>query len=298
LKLSNKYDKIELPEGFKGDLSVNLYSGDLIGGDLSGQFDLELKYGKVKVGTVGTANWVVYDSEVKTGPIESAKVSSKYSEYRIGPVSGDLILETYDEEWRIGNIGGKLALNDKYSEFKFGNIGSAEVQVFDGQLEMQNVGELSIDDTKYTGYKITAVDKLKLGNVFDDSYDIGSLGAAEIRDSKYTEYKIDNLDKAFSIGQSFDDAIKMDKVAAGFSLIQFDGKYTELVMEFAQGAVFEFSVNQQYGSVDFPETRAKTQKHVEKNSRLEVVANVGGEQTGGQVNMVKVTGFDNTVKWQ
>jgi hypothetical protein len=298
LKLSNKYDKIELTDAYKGDLAVNLYSGDLIAGDLGGRFHLDLKYGKAKLGAVGMANWVIYDSEINAGPIQSAIVSSKYSEYRIGPVSGDLALETYDEEWRIGDIGGKLVLNDKYSEFKLGNIGSAKIQVFDGQLEMQNVGELSIDDTKYTEYKLTSVDKLKLGNVFDDSYVIGSLGAAEIQDSKYTEYKIANLTKSFNIGQSFDDAINLDKVAVGFNLIQFDGKYTELVMDIADGAVFEFSVNQQYGSVDYPETRAKTQKHVEKNSRLEVVANVGGEQTGGQVNTVKVTGFDNTVKWQ
>jgi hypothetical protein len=298
LKLSNKYDKIELTDAYKGDLAVNLYSGDLIAGDLGGRFHLDLKYGKAKLGAVGKANWVIYDSEINAGPIQSAIVSSKYSEYRIGPVSDDLALETYDEEWRIGDIGGKLVLNDKYSEFKLGNIGSAKIQVFDGQLEMQNVGELSIDDTKYTEYKLTSVDKLKLGNVFDDSYVIGSLGAAEIQDSKYTEYKIANLTKSFNIGQSFDDAINLDKVAAGFNLIQFDGKYTELVMDIADGAVFEFSVNQQYGSVDYPETRAKTQKHVEKNSRLEVVANVGGEQTGGQVNTVKVTGFDNTVKWQ
>jgi hypothetical protein len=298
LKLSNKYDKIELTDAYNGDLAVNLYSGDLIAGDLGGRFALDLKYGKAKLGAVGKSVWAIYDSEVSSGPIEAAKVSSKYSEFRIGPVSGDLALETYDEEWRMGDIGGRLTLNDKYSEFKFGNVGSAKIQVFDGQLEMQNVGELSIEDTKYTEYKLASVEKLQLGNVFDDSYDIVSLGSAEIQDSKYTEYEIDNLAKALSIGQSFDDAIKLGKVAAGFHLIQFDGKYTEIEMAIAEGARFEFSVDQQYGDVNYPETRVKTRKHVEKNNRLEIVADVGGEQATGEVNSVKVTGFDNTVTWR
>lgn len=298
LKLSNKYDKIELTDAFKGDLAVNLYSGDLITGDLGGQFSLDLKYGKAKLGALGKSTWTIYDSEVSSGPIEAVKVSSKYSEYRIGPVSGDLFLETYDEEWRIGDIGGRLQINDKYSEFKFGNVGSAKIQVFDGQLEMQNVGELTIEDTKYTEYKLASVEKLQLGKVFDDSYDIGSLGAAEIEDTKYTEYEIDNLTKALNIGQSFDDAIKLGKVAAGFNLIQFDGKYTEMEMYIAEGAQFEFTVDQQYGDVDYPGSRAKIRKHVEKNSRLEIVADVGGEQAGGTFNMVKVTGFDNTVTWR
>lgn len=298
LKLSNKYDKIELTDAYKGDLAVILYSGDLIAGDLGGRFQLDLKYGKAKLGAVGNANWVIYDSEINAGPIQSAKVSSKYSEYRIGPVSGDLMLETYDEEWSMGAVGGKLRLNDKYSEFKVGGVFSADIEIFDGKIEAGAFNELNISDSKYTEYRLTSVNKLTIGNVFDDDFKIDDVGTLSIRDSKYTEYEVERLSKSFQISQSFDDAIKLAQVSAGFQLIQFDGKYTELDMEIADGAKFEFSVNQQYGKVDYPETRTETSKHVEKNGRLEIVVNVGGEQTGDQFNSVKVTGFDNTVNWR
>ncbi|MCC6725684.1 MAG: hypothetical protein IT258_14340 [Saprospiraceae bacterium] len=298
LKLSNKYDKIELTDAYNGDLAVILYSGDLITGDLGGQFKLDLKYGKAKLGAVGNANWVIYDAEINAGPIQSAKVSSKYSEYRIGSVSGDLMLETYDEEWRTGNIGGKLRLDDKYSEFEFGNLGNADIKVFDGRIEAQAAGDVVVNDSKYTEYKFNSVASLKLGNVFDDDFEIGEASQIEALDSKYTEYRVDKLGKAFVLGQSFDDAIKINQVLASFNQISVDAKYTELEMSIAEGTKFEFSVNMKYGKVNYPENRVDIRKHVEKNSDLELVANVGGEQTGTPFNTVKVSGFDNTVTWR
>lgn len=298
LKLSNKYDKIELPDGFAGDLSVNLYSGDLLAGNLGGQVELDLKYSKAKLGALGKCKWAVYDSEVSAGTVESAQVSSKYSEFRLGNVSGDLTLETYDDDWRLGNVAGNLRLNDKYSTFKFGDVGTADIVIYDGEIDAENVGGLSIGDTKYTEYKITAVGSLKLGEVFDDNFKIGSLEAAEIRSSKYTEYQVEKLGKSFNIGQSYDDAVHLVQVATGFSLIQLDGKYTELEMAVAAGAQFEFSVDQQYGKVSYPESKVETRKYIEKNNRLELVANAGGGQSGSSANAVKITGYDNQITWR
>jgi hypothetical protein len=298
LNLASKYDQISLADGYNGNLAVNLYSGDLVAGDLRGDFDLDMKYSKAKLGSVGKAKWVIYDSEVLAGHIQEATVSSKYSEYRLGPVAGDLTLETYDEQWRMGDVGGKLRLNDKYSEFKFGDLSSADIQIFDGLLEAKAVGELNITDTKYTEYRFASMGKMNIGNVFDDGFEIGELQALNIDNSKYTEFRVGKLDKVFMITQSFDDAVKIDQVMAGFSNIQLDGKYTEVEMGIADDASFEFSLDMKYGKADYPGSKVNITKQIEKDGQLTIQGSVGTKQTGAQNSILKVTGFDNTVTWR
>jgi hypothetical protein len=298
LKLANKYDQISLADGYNGKLAVNLYSGDLLAGDLTGQFALDMKYSKAKLGNVGRAKWVIYDSEVQAGTIEEATVSSKYSEYRIGPVAGDLTLETYDEQWRMGVVGGKLRLNDKYSEFKMGAVVSADVQIFDGEFEAEAMKDLNIGDSKYTEYKLTAVHNLNIGSVFDDDFKIGDVGTVVVGDSKYTEYEVGKLDKVFMLTQSFDDAVKIDRVMAGFSNIQMDGKYTELEMGMAEDASFEFSLDMKYGKANYPGSKVNITKQIEKDGQYTLQGSVGTKQTGAPSSILKVTGFDNTVTWR
>ncbi len=294
--LSNKYQPIELTDDYRGALRVELYSGELLAGNLSGELDLDLKYGKAKLGSVGRAKLVVYDSEVLCGPIAEAVVSSKYSEYRLGPVGGNLTLETYDDQWRMGNVGGKLMLNDKYSEFKFGNIGGAVLQVFDGQLVAETVDYLDIRDTKYSEYKLTAVSNLRLGNVFDDKFEIGELGKLEASDSKYTEYEVGKLGKVFDLKLSFDDAVQVGQVAADFNLIHMDGKYSNMELVIANDASFEFVVDMKYGKVNYPKSRVNNLKHEARNEQLNIMGNVGQQQA--TTNSLKITGFDNTLEWK
>lgn len=296
LKLDNKYDRIELTDDFAGDLRVMLYSGDFVAANLGGLLDLDLKYGKAKLGSLGRAKIVVYDSEVLCGPIAEAAVSSKYSEFRLGDVSGNLTLETYDDQWRMGGVGGKLMINDKYSEFKFGNIGSAVIQVFDGQLVAETVDYLDIKDTKYTEYKLTAVSNLRLGNVFDDKFEIGELGKLEASDSKYTEYEVGKLGKVFDLKQSFDDAVQVGQVAADFNLIHMDGKYSNMELVIANDASFEFVVDMKYGKVDYPKNRVNISKHEQRNELFSIMGSVGQQQA--TTNSLKITGFDNTLEWK
>lgn len=296
LKLYNKYDQIVMKDDFNGDLSVALYSGEFLAGNLGGQFDLDLKYGKAKMGAVGKAKWMVYDAEVEAGPIQMANVSSKYSEYRLGPVSGDLNLTTYDENWQLGNVGGRLKMDDKYSEFKFGDIGKAQLMIFDAAFKAENVGQLDINDSKYTEFKLRNVGEMNLTNVFDDSYQVEEVNRLVIGDSKYTEYRIGRLGKYLQFGQSFDDEIRIEAVAADFDYIQLEGKYTELDMDLAEDAKFELSVEMQYGEVDYQSQQMEVRKHEEKNSRTSIVAYKGGQPSSENFNSIKISGFDNDVK--
>jgi hypothetical protein len=207
------------------------------------------------------------------------------------------MMETYDEHWRVGNVGGKLVLADKYSDFVFGNVGKASMTEFDGEIKAGSIDELSIDDSKYAEYRFENIGKLTMGNVFDDDYKIEVLGSLAVRSSKYTEYRVEKLAKAFDIQESFDDDVQLNEVAADFSLIKIDGKYTEMTLAIAEGARFELNVDMQYGKVKYPQDRVAIQKYMEKNNRLEVVGNVGTKDADGSFSTLKLAGFDNTLTW-
>lgn len=296
MSLSNKYDRIELTDDFNGDLKVDLYSGELLAGSLGGRFQLDMKYGKARLGSVGRAKWVVYDSEVLAGPIQEAEVSSKYSEYVLGAVAGNLRLETYDDNWQVGDIAGKLTLNDKYSEFSLNNVGAADVVVFDGKLAARRVGELNLRDTKYTQYSLDEVGKLDITSVFDDDIKVIAAGQVTASDSKYTEYRVGKLKKQFYLSQSFDDNIRLDEVAADFNMVSVDGKYTELDIHIAEGANYQVSADMKYGDFDYPQNRLTVRVEREKNSSYELSAYGGTETTGEQASRLTVKGFDMNVK--
>lgn len=295
LSLTNKYDKIELLDNYSGKLSVDLYSGELSAMKLS-DLNLDLKYGKAKLQNIANGNLEIYDSELRMGNASDLKVSSKYSEYELGNVN-NITLETYDDHWRLGNVGGKLVLADKYSDFVFGNLNTANMTLFDGEIKAGVINELTIDDTKYAEYRLDNVGKLTMGNVFDDDFKIAVLGSLTARSSKYTEYRVEKLTKSFEIQESFDDDVQLSEVAADFSLIQLDGKYTEMTLDIAEGARFELNVDMQYGKVKYPQERVAIQKYLEKNNRLEVVGNVGTKAADGSFSSLKLAGFDNTLTW-
>lgn len=294
LELQNKYDKIEIQDDFNGSLRVDLYSGELLAANL-GYLDLDLKYGKAKIGNLGKGDFKVYDSELRAGNAQLLRVDSKYSEFELGSVAGNIELKTYDEHWKMGNVSGALTLDDKYSDFVFGNIGNAKMVVYDAEFKAEQVGDLEITDSKYSEYKLSSVGDMKLRSIFDDDYRIGSAKSVVVTDSKYSEFRIQQLEKQFRIEHSFDDAVVLEQVSAGFSQIGFDGKYTELKLKIAEGANFGFDFNQKYGNVKYPEKQVKTQFYVDKNGEITIKGSVGNE---GSENLLKVTGFDNTVVWE
>ncbi|MCF8243776.1 MAG: hypothetical protein K9J37_02330 [Saprospiraceae bacterium] len=298
LKLDNKYDRIELTDDYTGELRVMLYSGDFVAANLGGSLDLDLKYGKAKMGNVEKVKLNIYDSKVNMGNLSQARVNGKYSEFVLGNVGGDMDLETYDDNWQVGNVGGRLKLEDKYSAFKFGNIGGASMVFFDAVFIAEEVGDVEIRDTKYSEVKLTKVGNLKLGNVFDDDYRIKVAGSIEAKDSKYTEYRVGKLGKQFTISQSFDDTVELESVAADFNQIGIVGKYTELALSIAEGAQFQLDVDMKYGKISYPESRLEISKHQELNSQTTIKGTVGTAQTGGQMNSLKMTGFDNTLTWK
>ncbi|HFA51684.1 MAG TPA: hypothetical protein ENJ95_21935 [Bacteroidetes bacterium] len=296
LELSNKYGRIDMEAAMPENLEIELYSGKLAVAEACNKLDLNMKYSKANLSGAGDAKMELFDCEMEIGGIRSADVSSKYSEIDAGNVAGNLTLTTYDDNWKIGDIKGKLNISDKYSEFEIETINEADCTFFDADLRAVSVGKFIIDESKYSKIKVGEIGKLEAARSFDDYFSFNKAGALLVGDSKYSEYNIVDLANMFSLGQSFDDDVELEKVAAGFSSISMNAKYTELDFWMADNAEFEMYINMQYGEFDYPEKDLDIKVYKEKDSNLTIIGYVGDR---GKIfhSRVNITGYDNRVTW-
>lgn len=296
LKLENKYDEINIREKLSSNLKVELYSGKLNTKDIDGTLEIEMKYGEARVGKTGAAKLDIYDSNLWLGEIASAEVESKYSEFDIAGVEGDLKIETYDDKWEVGHVNGLLAIKDKYSEFEFASLADVEADIYDAAFEVGSAGAINIDESKYSEYKFGKFKSLTIYAAYDDDIRVKEATSIVVKNSKYTEYRVEKLHEDFTIEETYDDTVDLNWVSGKFKKIYLDGKYTELEFSVDDGAHFEVNIDMKYGSFDFDEDRMETKTWREKDSQLFVKGFVGGESdTPGGVFTLK--GYDNDVDW-
>ena len=295
LQLKNKYGDIDLDAKAPDNLIVDLFSGKLETANPIKDFDLTIKYGKCYIADVKNSKLNLFDSDLRTGHLGNTEVLSKYSECEIMDVSGDLLMQTFDDKWEMKDISGLFKFNDKYSEYKLETFGSAEGTVFDGEVVATSGKKLTLHDSKYSKYKISHLDELVGYAIFDDDFEIGNILSIDVKNSKYSSYRIDGLKDTFSSSQAFDDEIKIGKIAANFDDIFMEGKYTKMDFYIDKDAQFAVDVNLQYGKFDHPDFDVRIHKEV--NSKIEMKGFVGAEQSDNSKKLT-IKGFDNQVYWK
>ncbi len=299
LRLENKYEKIELANDFGGDLYVKIYSGDFTTQNVDGAMNLDMKYAKAYLKNVGkAAGFEIYDSHLNTGTLAGdVGLKSKYSDISLGDVGGKLALATYDDKVKVGTVTGKLTLSDKYSEFEMSGFGDANLDVYNTKFTVEKGGDLNLNDSKYTKFKIKELGSLNWRDSYDDDVEIEQIKVLTVGKSKYTEYRVGALGQFFSIGESYNDKVTLDEVAANFKSITLDGKYTELSMNIVEGGEFAVSAKMKYGKFDYPERLLNIQMQKEKDSDILITGYVGREQKASE-NTISITGYDCTVYWR
>lgn len=296
LKLENKYDDIRIEDELSGDLTVDLYSGKLSAKNVSGDLELKMKYSEARLGEAGKAKMDIYDSNLWLGELASVEVESKYSEFELDGVKGDLEISTYDDKWEVDKVGGKTIIQDKYSEFKFGELGDLEGDIYDAEMSINSADEVEIDESKYTEYKFGNLKKLLFDESYDDDVRVKSVEELEVDNSKYTEYRVDRLTSVFSIDDTYDDTVELDWVSSKFKTLYIDGKYTEMDVEIEEGGQFEVNVEMKYGSFEHPDKNVDITIWKEKDSEKRIQGFVGGKKEVS-TNFFTVKGYDNDIDW-
>ena len=289
LALANKYGSIQFQTTTLQNLSVELYDGELHAGNIEGQLDLQMKYSKGYLGNFGSANIDSYDSRIKAGNGGNLNLQSKYSEIECLNL-GNLQLETYDDRFKLGNVGN-FSVTDKYSELSIQNFGTGRMDIYDTNIFMNSGANLTFK-SKYSSIDINNIVSFDFELSYDDEININQVESV-IGTSKYSNFKIEHLGRKLVLN-SYQDELTIKNVVGPLDEITFTGQYTDLDIKLPENMAYRLFANLKYGDLDFPKSRFKTDKYIEKDSAFELE----GATNDATINspLVKINAYDGEIK--
>jgi len=290
LSVSNKYNDIEITENFAGNLTVKQYDATLRTKNVDGVLDLTLKYGKAYIGAVGDLKMDIYDSKIEITEAQNVTMKSKYSGSKLGNVISARI-DSYDGYCNIESVQGSLQITDKYSAYEIGTVRDAVVAMYDGKMRVDKVTNYS-GSSKSSVYDFTEIGAMDLESSHDDHFDIQSLGTLACDDSKYTSYEIETLSEKAIIKSSYDDDLIVSSVMASFDHFEIDCKYTTVKLPLAALSGYEINAKMKYGKLSYA-TPSDNIVHKEYNEQLELRAKVGNTNS---VAKVIINGYDSNIQ--
>lgn len=249
VKVENKYKSISY-EQMPCTFDVEIYSGKLNGGDISGAFKLDAKYSDIKIGNMGKGEIDIYDSEFEGKNMAETEFKSKYSEIELGDIKS-ISLDSYDDKIIAGNITGELRCEAKYSELEAGTFGYGEFSIYDTDVETRS-GDTLILESKYGSFESKRVDHINM-ELYTDKINITSAKTLKIKESKYSKILIEQLETNLNIKKSYDDEIAIEGLGKSMTGLAFDGKYTDLVIPIASNVGYYLVGETKYGTLSLPD---------------------------------------------
>ncbi len=288
LSLKNKYHDINAND-IPFNLSIHQFSAAFNAGEITGNLEVSMKYGKVRTGNIQAANLEFFDSKVEIMDATAVVIQDKYSNISLGNMQ-QADLNLFDADVEFGNVAGTCDIKDKYSKIKMGSIQNGTWDLFDAKVVMDEANSLDIK-SKYTQFEINRLSKLELES-FDDHFQIANLGLLTASQSKYSNFDIEELAGSLMFEDSFDDKIEVGQVANEFSGLEMDAKYTKVTLPL-RGISYRIDADVKYGKIEYPQGLLETKVHIEENSNLKIQAQSKGAANGNP--LVKIRGFDNKV---
>ena len=273
LSLENKYDDIIIEKPLDAKLAVKLYSGRIKVNQVNNDLLLDMKYSKGSVGNFKNGNFKIYDCDLQLGNGGEVDLESKYSGMKFGDLQS-LTAKTYDDKYTFGSISGSLRLNDKYSEFEIASAGNAIMDIYDAEIQLDKAKSLQVK-SKYTDFRLGNIETLDFELSYDDEVKVKQLSELSVTESKYTGYVILQLHKSIKMG-SYDDKLTVESVSKTFSGFSMEGKYTDVDMRLDPAIAFKVDSFTKYGKLNFPEDRFEANIYKERNSELELKGAVKG----------------------
>lgn len=279
-----KYGKLDLQ--YIGDLKLESYDSSGSVGNVE-NLVIDDKYSDIKLGNLSSLKATLHDSDISTGNVSGgATIADKYSEIQLGNVAS-LDVKLHDSDLFLGNVAGDADIVDKYSEIKFGHMENGAWDLHDSQIEIENAGDLKIK-TKYTDFEMKDVRSITL-NSHDDEFKINKIEALKVSESKYTEYQIQELTTSMDIVYSHDDDYTVEKSSSDLSKLDFNGKYSTLILPLPSNMNYNLKGTMKYGDLKYPKDGIEEKRYINKDTDFEIE---GLARDGSETLKVNIEAYD------
>ncbi len=225
LEVSNKYDDISIEE-IKANVKVKNYNGNVYTDNVDGDFFLDLKYGKAKIGNVRDAEFILYESVLNMGNASDIKLDTKYSKHVFGKVKS-VDIKSYEGTFEIGKVDKDIIIDDKYSDWNIGKFNDGKIKGYESEWTIGKANNISLN-SKYGDFNIGAANKLDFGKSYEDDVELGKVDILIFDNSKYTDVNIGQLVKGIHIRDDYNGDFTVNGISSDFEGAEITGKNSDV----------------------------------------------------------------------
>jgi len=194
------------------------------------------------------------------------QLANKYGHSYIEDIGGDVIADVKYGDLTMARIGGDLDLQIGYGNGVIDKLANANIDLKYGSLRLKEANNVQID-SKYSNVFLTDVEDVDCSSKYDtytmgsvgrfrsegkyDNFEFESVESVEI-ESKYTNIKVGTLRDMAILGLHYG-GVRINKVLAGFSKIEMEGKHTGFKVGVAENANYRIDLSATHGSVTYPD---------------------------------------------
>jgi len=225
LEISNKYDDITIEE-IKANIYIKNYNGNVYTDDVDGDFFLDLKYGKAKIGNVRDAEFILYESVLNMGNASDIKLDTKYSKHTFGKVKS-VDIKSYEGTFEIGKVEENIIIDDKYSDWNIGIFKDGKIKGYESEWTIGEANDISLT-SKYGDFNIGAANKIDFGKSYEDDMELGKVDIFICDNSKYSDVNIGQLVKGIYIRDDFNGDFTVNGISSSFEGAEIIGKNSDI----------------------------------------------------------------------
>ncbi len=286
LNLTSKYSKIKMDN--VQNLKLESYDDKVYGKNVVNKIDLSGKYSKFEFESFGPTTLDIYDCNFTADKTDDLTIKSRYSDINIG-LTGNIVIEGYDDNITFKNTGD-IKLKTKYSKIIGSTSGNLNLDIYDSDIEIEKIGNLTISESKYSGYKFNTVGEAKINTSYDDNFKIENVTLLKTNHSKYSDFIIGKLNISFEIVEGYDDNINISGTSESFKSLYVNSKYGDIDMTLPDSMPLKIDWKTKYGKINFDESKFSTRIKIKENSEYEYQGVKGTESTN--MPYVKIRGYD------
>ncbi len=138
--IDSKYSQYNI--GGATSLSLVSYEDEIITKNVSGDVQLDVKYGDLEMGSLGTVAVTFYETDFTAGQSQKFTGNMKYG--KVSLESADLfqLASNYETDIELGRVAQLVLQESKYGSVEVGQLNqSADVTAYETSLEVDQVGD-------------------------------------------------------------------------------------------------------------------------------------------------------------
>jgi len=250
LSLETRFERVHIESQVEiNNLNLELHNVDLTGGEVKGDLEVDARFGKIELGTIGgDVRGDLHNVRLEAADAKEVRLNSRFSEIEFRAI-GEFELDSHNDRVEILSISGELNINDRFGKYKLGTTGDADINTHNGTFEIEKGGNYDVN-SRFGNFEIDVLDELDIIDNHNAEYEIKQLHNVN-GEGRFTTIDADVLTGEADLELS-NGHLRVEDVNKDFKGIEVKGSFFEVDLEFNSPVEYQVQASLQFGSVHPP----------------------------------------------